>query len=41
MQSCCAIRRFGVTLDRHTQAVTTDKRNAQAAVVALLFPEKL
>jgi len=29
-----------VTLDTYTQAVTTEKRNAQAAVVALLFREK-
>jgi integrase len=29
-----------VTLDTYTQAVTTEKRNAQAAVVALPFPEK-
>ena len=29
-----------VTLDIYTQAVTTEKRNAQEAVVALLFPEK-
>src|SRR5580704_10075596 len=29
-----------VTLDTHTQAVTTEKRNAQEAVVALLFREK-
>ena len=29
-----------VTLDTYTQAVTTEKRNAQEAVVALLFPEK-
>jgi len=29
-----------VTLDTYTQAVTTDKRNAQQAVVSLLFPEK-
>jgi integrase len=28
-----------VTLDTYTQAVTSDKRNAQEAVVALLFPE--
>jgi integrase len=28
------------TLDTYTQAVTTEKRNAQEAVVALLFPEK-
>jgi len=27
-----------VTLDTYTQAVTTEKRNAQDAVVALLFP---
>jgi len=27
-------------LDTYTQAVTTDKRNAQQAVVSLLFPEK-
>ena len=27
-----------VTLDTYTQAVTTEKRNAQEAVVALLFP---
>jgi integrase len=30
-----------VTLDTYTQAVTTAKRTAQDAVVALLFPEKL
>jgi integrase len=30
-----------VTLDTYTQAVTTEKRNAQDAVVALLFPQKL
>ena len=29
-----------VTLDTYTQAVTTAKRMAQEAVVALLFPEK-
>ena len=29
-----------VTLDMYTQAVTTEKRNAQDAVVALLFPEE-
>jgi integrase len=29
-----------VTLDTHTQAVTTEKRNAQEAVVSLLFREK-
>src|SRR5258708_7233369 len=29
-----------VTLDTYTQAVTTEKRNAQQAVVALLFREK-
>jgi integrase len=29
-----------VTLDTYTQAMTTAKRNAQDAVVALLFPEK-
>jgi len=29
-----------VTLDTYTQAVTTKKRNAQEAVVALLFREK-
>jgi integrase len=29
-----------VTLDTYTQAVTTEKRNAQEAVVALLFPRK-
>jgi integrase len=29
-----------VTLDTYTQAVTTEKRNAQDAVVALLFPQK-
>jgi integrase len=29
-----------VTLDTYTQAVTTEKRNAQEAVVALLFPKK-
>ena len=29
-----------VTLDTYTQAVTTEKRNAQEAVVPLLFPEK-
>lgn len=30
-----------VTLDTYTQAVTTEKRNAQEAVFALLFPEKM
>jgi integrase len=30
-----------VTLDTYTQAVTTEKRGAQDAVVALLFPEKV
>jgi integrase len=30
-----------VTLDTYTQAVTTEKRNAQEAVVALLFPQKV
>ena len=30
-----------VTLDTYTQAVTTEKRNAQDAVVALLFPQKM
>jgi site-specific recombinase XerD len=29
-----------VTLDTYTQAVTTAKRSAQQAVVALLFPQK-
>jgi hypothetical protein len=29
-----------VTLDTYRQAVTTEKRNAQEAVVSLLFPEK-
>jgi hypothetical protein len=29
-----------VTLDTYTQAVTTEKRRAQDAVVALLFPQK-
>src|ERR1700721_364260 len=29
-----------VTLDTYTQAVTAEKRAAQEAVVALLFPEK-
>jgi hypothetical protein len=29
-----------VTLDTYTQAVTNEKRNAQEAVVSLLFPEK-
>jgi integrase len=29
-----------VTLDTYTQAVTAEKRTAQEAVVALLFPEK-
>ena len=29
-----------VTLDTYTQAVTSDKRNAREAVIALLFPEK-
>jgi integrase len=29
-----------VTLDSYTQAVTTEKRHAQEAVVALLFPQK-
>jgi hypothetical protein len=29
-----------VTLDTYTQAVTAEKRNAQEAVVALLFREK-
>jgi len=29
-----------VTLDTYTQAVTTEKRKAQEAVVALLFPGK-
>ena len=29
-----------VTLDTYTQAVTTEKRNAQDAVVALLFPQR-
>ena len=29
-----------VTLDTYTRAVTTEKRSAQEAVVALLFPEK-
>jgi integrase len=29
-----------VTLDTYTQAVTTEKRNAQDAVVALLYPQK-
>jgi len=30
-----------VTLDTYTQAVTTEKRSAQEAVVALLFPQKM
>ncbi len=29
-----------VTLDTYTQAVTTEKRSAQEAVVALLLPQK-
>ena len=29
-----------VTLDTYTQAVTAEKRTAQEAVVALLFPER-
>jgi site-specific recombinase XerD len=29
-----------VTLDTYTQAVTTEKRTAQEAVFALLFPQK-
>jgi hypothetical protein len=29
-----------VTLDTYTQAVTTEKRNAQDAVFALLLPEE-
>jgi len=29
-----------VTVDTYTQAVTTEERKAQEAVVALLFPEK-
>ena len=29
-----------LTLDTYTRAVTTEKRNAQDAVVALLFPQK-
>ena len=29
-----------VTLDTYTQAVTTEKRTARQAVVALLFPQK-
>jgi len=29
-----------VTLDTYTQAVTTEKRTAQNAVVSLLFPDK-
>jgi hypothetical protein len=29
-----------VTLDTYTQAVTAEKRNAQEAVVTLLFREK-
>jgi integrase len=29
-----------VTLDTYTQAVTPEKRKAQDAMVALLFPEK-
>jgi hypothetical protein len=29
-----------VTLDTYTQAVATEKRNAQEAVVAFLFREK-
>lgn len=30
-----------VTLDTYTQAVTAEKRNAQDAVVAHLFPQKV
>jgi integrase len=30
-----------VTLDTYTQAVTAEKRNAQDAVVALLFPRSM
>jgi hypothetical protein len=30
-----------VTLDTYTQAVTTEKRKAQEAMVALLFPGKM
>ena len=30
-----------VTLDTYTQAVTAEKRNAQDAVMAVLFPQKI
>jgi integrase len=40
MQELLRHSTIGVTLDTYTQAVTTEKRNAQDAVVALLFPEK-
>ncbi len=40
MQELLRHSTIGVTLDTYTQAVTTEKRNAQEAVVALLFREK-
>jgi site-specific recombinase XerD len=40
MQELLRHSTIGVTLDTYTQAVTTEKRTAQEAVVALLFPQK-
>jgi integrase len=40
MQELLSHSTIRVTLDTYTQAVTTEKRNAQEAVVALLFPQK-
>jgi hypothetical protein len=40
MQELLCHSTIRVTLDTYTQAVTTEKRNAQEAVVALLFREK-
>jgi integrase len=41
MQELLRYSTIRVPLDTYTQAVTAEKRNAQEAVVALLFPQKL
>jgi hypothetical protein len=40
MQELLRLSTIRVTLDTYTQAVTTEKRIAQEAVVALLCPRK-
>jgi hypothetical protein len=40
MQELLRHSTISVTLDAYAQAVATEKRNAQRAVVALLFREK-